>query len=69
VKSQPPLQHVLDRAFGLCELLCIAGASTTFVLLRIEERRAADCDRRIGLADLAGLHTNVALARIHAHCV
>ena len=22
----PPLQHVLDRAFGLRELLCIAGA-------------------------------------------
>jgi hypothetical protein len=32
----------------------------------IEEPRAADCDRRIGLGDLAELHTNVALARIRA---
>jgi hypothetical protein len=36
-------------------------------LLRIEERRVADCDRRIGLGDLTELHTNVTLARIRAH--
>jgi hypothetical protein len=32
-------------------------------VLRIEERRAADCDRRIGLGDLAELHADVAFAR------
>src|SRR5205807_6484647 len=65
-----PLQHVLDRAFGKRELLCIAGAQHHIrvgPVLRIEERIAADRDLGIGLSDLAELHAYIALARIRAH--
>src|SRR5262249_6290493 len=36
-------------------------------VLRIEKRTAADRDRRIGLGDVAKLHSDVAFARIRAH--
>jgi len=66
-----PLQHVLDRAFGKRELLCIADTQHHIrvgpVLLRIEEWIAPVRDRRIGLGNLAELHSDVALARIGAH--
>jgi hypothetical protein len=61
-----PLQHVLDRAFGKRELLCIAGAQHHIrvgPMLRIEERIAADHDLGVGLGDLIKLRADVALAR------
>ena len=36
-------------------------------VLRVEERKAADRDPRIGLGDLTELHPDVAFARIRAH--
>jgi hypothetical protein len=56
--SPHSLQHVLDRAFDLRELLCIAGAQHHIrvgPVLWIEERIAPDRDRRIGFGDLAEL--------------
>src|SRR6266700_730286 len=54
-----------------CTSFCASRArSTTFVLgpcVWIEERIASDRDPRIGLADLAELHPDVAFARIRAH--
>jgi hypothetical protein len=52
--SPHSLQHLLDLAFGLRELLCIAGAQDDIGIrpvLRIEERIAADRNLRIGLGD------------------
>ena len=54
----PPhsLQHVLDRAFGLRELLCIAGAQHHIrvgPVLWVEERIAPDRNPRIGFGNLA----------------
>ena len=63
------LQHLLDRTFGLRELMCIAGAQHHIrvrPVLWIEERIAPDRDRRLGLGDLAELHPDVAFARIRA---
>ena len=65
-----PLQHVLDRAFGLRELLYIAGAQHHIrvgPMPRIEGRIAPDRDPRIGFGDLAELHSDIAFARIRAH--
>jgi hypothetical protein len=64
-------QHLLDRAFGLRELLCIAGPQHHIrvgPVLGIEEWIAADRNLRIGFGDLAKLHADVTLARIRAHC-
>ena len=61
--SPHSLQHILDRAFGLRELLCIAGAQHHMrigAVLRIEEWIAPDRDPRIGLGDLTELHSDVA---------
>ena len=68
----PPrsLQHLLDLAFSLRELLCIAGAQHYIrvgPVLWIEERIAPNRDPGISLGDLTELHPNVALARIRAH--
>ena len=64
------LQHLLDRAFGLRDLLCIISAQHHIrvgPVLWIEKRIAPDRDLRIGLGDLAELHADVALACIRAH--
>jgi hypothetical protein len=45
---------LLDRTFGLRNLMCIAGAQDDIRIgpvLRIEERIATDRDCRIGLGD------------------
>jgi hypothetical protein len=68
--SPQSLQHVLDRAFGLRELLSITGAQHHIRFgpaVRIEERMAADRDLGIGLGDLAEQQADVAFARIRAH--
>jgi len=68
--SPHSLQHVLDRVFGLRELVCIAGAQHHIrvgPMLRIEKRIAADRDLRIGFGNLTELHINVALAHVCAH--
>src|SRR5262245_6675035 len=68
--SPHSLQHLLDRAFGLRELLYIAGAQHHIrvgPVLRIEKRIAADRDLGIGFGNLTELHTNVALAHVRAH--
>ena len=60
----------LAPAFGVRELVCIAGAQHHIrvgPVLRIEERMAADRNLGIGPGDLAELHANVALAHIRAH--
>ena len=47
------LQHLLDRTFGLRQLMCIAGAQHHIrvrPVLWIEERIAPDRDRRLALA-------------------
>ena len=52
--SPHSLQHLLDRTFGLRELLCIAGAQHHIrvgPVLRIEKRIAADRDFGIGFGD------------------
>ena len=61
---------MLAAAFGLRQLLCIAGAQHHIrvgPVLRIEERKAPDRDLGIGLGNLAELRADVAFARIQVN--